>query len=178
MNIPDLNRSFGFLVHDVARLLGKRFAQQAKGLGLTRAQGKALAYLARHEGIHQAGLAELLEIEPITLVRLLDRMEEAGWIERRPDPADRRARRLFLAAKAEPIFAEMRRIAEATRSEAFAGLSPEQQESLLDMLTRVRVNLLDRDPNGAAVERPASAAVGGEEEAPGDAPRKARGSAR
>ena len=81
----DLDRSFGFLVHDVARLFGRRFNQRALlFLGLTRAQCKVLGYLARNEGINQAGLADLLEIKPMTLVRQIDRMEEDGWIERRP----------------------------------------------------------------------------------------------
>src|ERR1700730_6668327 len=96
----DLERSFGFLVNDVARLFGRRFAHNGRRLGLTRAQCRTLGYLARNEGINQAGLADLLEIRPMTLVRQIDRMEEAGWIERRPDPADRRARRLVFTEKA------------------------------------------------------------------------------
>ena len=88
----NLDRSFGFLVHDVARLFARRFNQRALlFLGLTSAQCRVLGYLARNEGINQAGLADLLEIKPMTLVRQLDRMEEDGWIERRPDPGDRRA---------------------------------------------------------------------------------------
>jgi len=99
----DLDRSFGFLVHDVARLFGRRFNQRALlFLGLTRAQCKVLGYLARNEGINQAGLADLLEIKPMTLVRQIDRMEEDGWIERRPQPGDRRARRLVLTDKVRP----------------------------------------------------------------------------
>ena len=81
----DLDRSFGFLVNDVARLFGRRFDQNGRRLGLTRAQCRTLGYLVRNEGINQAGLADLLEIRPMTLVRQIDRMEEAGWIERRPD---------------------------------------------------------------------------------------------
>jgi len=84
----ELERSFGFLVNDVARLFGRRFDHNGRRLGLTRAQCRTLGYLARNEGINQAGLADLLEIRPMTLVRQIDRMEEAGWIERRPDPAD------------------------------------------------------------------------------------------
>src|SRR5713101_9085060 len=104
----DLDRSFGFLVHDVARLFGRRFNQRALlFLGLTRAQCKVLGYLARNEGINQAGLADLLEIKPMTLVRQIDRMEQQGWIARRPDPADRRARLLYLAERARPILARI-----------------------------------------------------------------------
>ena len=82
--ILDLERSFGFLVNDVARLFGRRFDHNGRRLGLTRAQCRTLGYIARNEGINQAGLADLLEIKPMTLVRQIDRMEEQGWIERRP----------------------------------------------------------------------------------------------
>src|SRR5437667_12201795 len=112
----DLDRSFGFLVHDVARLFGRRFNQRALlFLGLTRAQCKVLGYLARNEGINQAGLADLLEIKPMTLVRQIDRMEEDGWIKRHLDPADRRARRLYLTAKARPILGRIWNVATDTR---------------------------------------------------------------
>jgi DNA-binding MarR family transcriptional regulator len=117
----NLDRSFGFLVHDVARLFGRRFNQRALlFLGLTRAQCKVLGYLARNEGIHQTGLADLLEIKPMTLVRQIDRMEEDGWIERRPDPGDRRAHRLVLTDKARPILARILALSTELRTEAFA----------------------------------------------------------
>src|SRR6185312_4930884 len=108
----ELDSALGFLLHDIARLMRKRFDQRARGLGLTRSQWQVLAHLARHEGINQAGLAEILELEPITVGRLIDRMEEAGWVERRPDPSDRRARLLYLSDKAQPVFARMRSLAE------------------------------------------------------------------
>src|SRR5436189_6140636 len=131
----DLDRSFGFLVHDVARLFGRRFNQRALlFLGLTRAQCKVLGYLARNEGINQAGLADLLEIRPMTLVRQIDRMEEAGWIERRPDPADRRARRLYLTAKAWPVLSRIFDVANETRDEALVRLSPAEAARLIDLL--------------------------------------------
>src|SRR5712664_1933641 len=138
----DLDRSFGFLVHDVARLFGRRFNQRALlFLGLTRAQCKVLGYLARNEGINQAGLADLLEIKPMTLVRQIDRMEEDGWIERRPDPADRRARRLYLTAKARPVLGRIWSVANETRDEALALLSPGEAATLLDLLQRVHGTL-------------------------------------
>src|SRR5258708_25213691 len=87
MTQPSLDRSFGVLLHDIARLLRKRYEQRARPLGLTRAQWQVLAHLQRHEGINQSGLAELLEIEPITIARLVDRMEEAGLVAPRPGPA-------------------------------------------------------------------------------------------
>lgn len=143
----DLDRSFGFLVHDVARLFARRFNQRALlFLGLTRAQCRLLGYLARNEGINQAGLADLLEIKPMTLVRQIDRMEEEGWIERRPDPADRRARRLFLTAKARPILARVLELSTEVRAEAFTGVGEAEGHHLIDLLRRVHANLSDRAP--------------------------------
>ncbi len=142
----DLDRSFGFLVNDVARLFGRRFSQNGNRLGLTRAQCRTLGYLTRNEGINQAGLADLLEIRPMTLVRQIDRMEEAGWIERRPDPADRRARRLFLTAKARPILGRIWDVANETRDEALVGLSPAEAKQLIDLLGRVHGTLSERVP--------------------------------
>jgi MarR family transcriptional regulator, transcriptional regulator for hemolysin len=139
-----LDRSFGFLLHDIARLVRKRYEQRARPLGLTRAQWQVLAHLQRHEGINQSGLAELLEIEPITIARLLDRMEEAGLVERRADPADRRARRLFLTERARPMLERGRALGDEVRAEAFAGLGPTERESLIDMLLRVRGNLSEK----------------------------------
>jgi MarR family transcriptional regulator for hemolysin len=155
----DLDSSFGFLLHDIARLMRKRFDQRARGLGLTRAQWQVLAHLARHEGISQAGLADIIEIKPITLGRLIDRMAEAGWVERRVHQSDRRVRQLYLTAKAEPVFARMRALADETRAEALAGLSPDERERLTATLVGIRSNLSDRNPPGngtaPAAEKPA-----------------------
>lgn len=149
----NLDRSFGFLVHDVARLFGHRFNQRALlFLGLTRAQCKVLGYLARNEGINQAGLADLLEIKPMTLVRQIDRMEEDGWIERRPQPGDRRARRLVLTDKARPILACILDLSNEVRTEAFAGLSRDEGQRLMDLLRRVHANLSERAPPLAGEE--------------------------
>jgi MarR family transcriptional regulator, transcriptional regulator for hemolysin len=138
----NIERSFGFLVHDISRLFARRFnARALRVLGLTRTQCRLLGYLARNEGIHQAGLADLLEIRPMTLVRQLDRMEEDGWIERRPDPSDRRARRLVLTEKARPIIKGIVGISNAVRREAFTGLAGAEGDDLIDLLGRVRANL-------------------------------------
>src|SRR5204862_4542914 len=154
----DLERSFGFLVNDVARLFGRRFDHNGRRLGLTRAQCRTLGYLARNEGINQAGLADLLEIRPMTLVRQIDRMEEAGWIERRPDPADRRARRLYLTAKARPILGRIWNVANTTRDEALARLSPLQAETLIDLLHQVHATLSATLSAAAAGSEPADSA--------------------
>jgi MarR family transcriptional regulator, transcriptional regulator for hemolysin len=140
----NLERSFGYLVQDVARLFARRFNQRALlFLGLTRPQCRILGYLARHEGINQAGLADLLEIKPMTLVRQIDRMEEDGWIERRPDPADRRARRLVLTEKARPLLARILDLSTEIRREAFADLSDEDGRRLIDLLRRVHGSLVE-----------------------------------
>lgn len=146
MTRQELDSSFGFLLHDIARLMRKRFDQRARSLNLTRAQWQVLAHLARHEGISQAGLAEILEIEPITLGRLIDRMAEAGWVERRSHPSDRRVRQLYLTAKAEPVFERMRALGDETRSEALAGLSQSERDQLTATLVSIRSNLSDRTP--------------------------------
>src|SRR5919205_769614 len=102
--------TLGFLVHDVARLMRKRLEQRARaaGIGLTRAQWQTLAYPPRGEGKKQATPAPLPDIEPITLVRLIDRLEALGLVERRFDPRDRRQRNLFLTEKAWPELARIR----------------------------------------------------------------------
>ena len=145
--------SLGFMLSDVARLMRRRFDQKARGLGLTRAQWQALAHLARQEGINQSGLAESLEIEPITLCRLIDRMEAAGWVERRPDPGDRRARLLFLTDQAQPIFAKMRAIAEDIYAEALYGLPDGTRERMISNFQRMRDNLSDRIGESRETER-------------------------
>src|SRR5436190_20361761 len=108
MTPESFDRHLGFLLHDVARLLRTRFDQRARALGLTRAQWSVLAHLSRQEGLNQSALADVLEVEPITLARLLDRLEAARLVERRPDPADRRARLLYLTAPARPLLDDMR----------------------------------------------------------------------
>ncbi|MGV1793734.1 MarR family transcriptional regulator [Rhizobium lusitanum] len=134
--------TLGFLLHDVARLLRKRFEQRAKDLGLTRSQWQTLAYLANNEGIHQAGLAEILEIEPITLVRILDKLSDRGLVERRQHPSDRRSWLLYMREEARPLMDTMRNIGDQTRKEALEGTSQEDNEHLYALLTLMKSNLL------------------------------------
>lgn len=141
--IMDNAPTLSFLLHEVARLLRKRFEQRAKDLGLTRSQWQTLAYLSKNEGIHQAGLAELLEVEPITLVRILDKLEERGLIERRKHPTDRRIRLLFSREEARPLLDGIRRVADLTRSEALADVPDADREHLIRTLTLMKTNLID-----------------------------------
>ncbi len=152
MTHPPHERHFGFLMHDIARFGRKQFDARAKTLGLTRAQWQALVFLRRQEGVSQAGLAEALDLEPITVARLIDRMEEAGWVERRADSSDRRVHRLYITEPARPVMARLEAVSNELREEAFIGLSEAERDQLLDLLTRVRVNLSER-------ARPAELAV-------------------
>ena len=137
----DRLRSFGFVLKDVSRLYVQRFDQRARALGLTLPQCKAIVHLARHEGISQAQLSELTDIEPMNLVRILDRMESDGWLERRNDPADRRARRLYLKPKARPLLDQIWELTDKTRAEALVGISQSQAELLIDLLEKVQNNI-------------------------------------
>jgi MarR family transcriptional regulator for hemolysin len=140
--MADPQPTIGFLIHEVARLMRKRFEQNARNCGLTRSQWQAIAYLSKHEGIHQAALADLLEIEPITLVRILDKLEDRGLIERRRHGTDRRIWLLFLKDAARPLLADMQPIAETTRAEALAGVSQENRDRLFDTLNLMKTNLM------------------------------------
>ena len=148
-------RSLGFLLHDVSRLLRRRFDGRARTIGLTRAQWSVLAHLSRYEGINQTALADILEIEPITLVHQLDRLEAAGWIERRLDPQDRRVRLLYLTDRGRPILERMHELGAETRAEAVAGLSAAEHDALIDTLLRIKANLSTSPAAEAAGARPA-----------------------
>jgi MarR family transcriptional regulator for hemolysin len=149
LSIMNLDRSFGYLVHDVARLFGRRFDQRAlRYVGLNRSQCRILGCLARDEGINQARLAELLEVKPMTLARQIDRMVEQGWVERRSDPGDRRAHRLVLTERARPLLARILALSAELRREAFADLTEEEGRHLVELLRRVRGGL-----SGSAVMR-------------------------
>jgi DNA-binding MarR family transcriptional regulator len=154
MQLPE--KSFGFLLHDAARLYRRDFERRARQLGLTRAQWSVLAHLARNEGTNQSAAADVLEIEPITLVRLLDRLEAAGWVERRADPHDRRARLLYLTSKAHPILDQMYALSLETRNLALTGVSEPDRAAMIDALIQIRQNLTSRDP---AVEQANTAAI-------------------
>jgi DNA-binding MarR family transcriptional regulator len=147
-------RNIGFLFKDVSRLWVRFFEQRATQLGMTLTQAKVLVYLARNEGSTQARLAELTDTDPMTLVRVIDRMEKDGWLERRPDPTDRRAYRLHLKRAADPVLAEIHRIGDKARGEALAGLSQEDRARLLELLERIHANLVELVPSSSEPARP------------------------
>jgi len=147
------DRNVGFLISDSARLLRVNYDRRMKELGLTRAQWWVLTHLYFHEGISQTELSGILDVERATLGRLLDRLEAKGWIERRADARDRRLKRVFLTGEVGSLMRTMRATARELRSEALAGLSPQEQEQFIDILVRVKSNLLgmlEHDPSRKA----------------------------
>jgi DNA-binding MarR family transcriptional regulator len=143
-----MDDNIGVMIAQVARLMRRSFDERARSIGVTRPQWQVLSLLARNECINQGGLAELLEVEPITLGRMIDRLQEAGLVERRADPADRRAWRLFLTQRGSAQVDQLRPLAAETFEVALDGIAPAQRDLLLAMLDRMRANL-SRRPNGA-----------------------------
>jgi DNA-binding MarR family transcriptional regulator len=139
--MDDRLRNFGFLLKEVSRRYVLRFEVRAREIPLNLAQAKALVRLEKNEGVSQARLAELAEVDAMAMVRILDRMEADGLLERRPDPADRRARCLYLTAKAKPILSEIWRLSEAIRAELFAGVGKAEREQFMSVLERVHDNI-------------------------------------
>lgn len=138
--------TFGYLLKDTSKLYVQRFEERARELGMTLPQCKALVYLSRSEGMSQVELASSAEIDPMSMVRILDRMELDGWVERRADPNDRRARRLYLMPKAKPLLAAIDRVSNATRDESLAGFSKQETDLLIEALERVRHNIAALQP--------------------------------
>jgi MarR family transcriptional regulator, transcriptional regulator for hemolysin len=129
-----------FEIAETAHALRKAFDRRAVGMGVTRAQWKVLFRLERLPGLRQIELADMLDIEPITLSRIVDRLEEAGLVERVADPADRRAWRLHVTAKAQPLIEKLRAVADEMIAEAFAGIDPKDIEITRKVLAQAREN--------------------------------------
>lgn len=141
--------TFGYLVTDVTRLMRKQFDRRAVRFGLTRSQWRALKRVHHAEGMTQNELAEFLEMEPIAVGRVIDRLQKAGFIERRSDPHDRRCWRLHVQPKALEIVDDMEQIAQELFRQAQRGISAAEMKSMISVLSRMKDNLnaLDRvDP--------------------------------
>ncbi len=137
-----MQESFGFVLQDVARLMRRDFNRRVQDLGLTQAQWQILVRISKMEGApRQSQIADMLEMQPISVARMIDRMVAAGWVERRPDKDDRRAVNLYLTDKVEPILEQMRLRAVETRELSAAGLSKEDQVTLLNILQKMKNNL-------------------------------------
>ena len=130
-----------FEIGETAHALRKAFDRRAVGLGVTRAQWKVLFRLHRNPGLRQIELADMLDIEPITLSRIVDKLEESELVERRPDPSDRRAWRLHVTARAQPLIAKLHAIADEMIADAFAGIDPKDIEITRAVLARARDNV-------------------------------------
>lgn len=152
-----LNREFAFMLNDVARMLRTYADHRGAQLGITRAQWVVLVRLDRSEGLKQSELAEMLELQPISLTRLLDKLCDSGLIERRADPGDRRAKRLFLTPAARPLLEKLGELGEDLMATALAGVDRESVEWMVAQLGLVKENLRQaiqqRGPNEGAGAR-------------------------
>jgi MarR family transcriptional regulator, transcriptional regulator for hemolysin len=153
-------KTVGYLLKDVTRRYAARFERHAGEVSLTLTQCKVLLYLSKNEGASQVRLCELTDLEPMMMVRILDRMEADKLLERRPDPADRRARQLYLTRKAAPLLEEIDRISEVTRNEIFAGVSKAERQAFLKVLERVHANACALEAATPAAVPPNPAASG------------------
>jgi len=134
-------KEFAFLLNDVARLLRTFADQKARHFGMTRAQWAVLARLQRSQGLKQSELADMLDLQPITLTRLLDRLSANGLIERRPDPDDRRANRLFLTPAAGPLMEHLNALGEEVMAEVLEDIDAGALEATVEVLGRAKENL-------------------------------------
>jgi MarR family transcriptional regulator, transcriptional regulator for hemolysin len=145
MERSDLHRNFGFLIHDVARLMRVAFDRRGRELGLTRSQWWVLTALYAKEAVTQSELAAFMDLEKATLGRLLDRLEEKEWIERRPDRHDRRIKRVYLTDRVQGLMRSLRSIAADIRRDATKGIEGERHEAFVDTLLQIKANLHDFD---------------------------------
>lgn len=134
--------NIAFVINDIARLYRRRFDERSRSFGITGPQMRALVGIMRVPGINQGALADRLEVEPITTCRMVDRLEQAGLVERRRDPQDRRAWQLYLTAAAEPIAREVQAIGQSVVADSLSDITPAEQEAALALLARIRHNLM------------------------------------
>jgi MarR family transcriptional regulator for hemolysin len=134
-------REFAFVLNDVARLLRTYADQRARRLGITRAQWAVMARLEHSEGLKQSELAEMLDLQPITLTRLVDRLCASGLIERRPDPGDRRVKRLYLTAQARPLMDRLAELGNDLMGSVLEGFDAKAIERMIAELSGVKENL-------------------------------------
>ncbi|MCW8126443.1 MarR family winged helix-turn-helix transcriptional regulator [Microbulbifer halophilus] len=143
MFAQDKESQMSFELHSAAHLLRRNFDRRARAHGLSRSRWQVLWHLAREEGQKQAELAERMDVAPISLARQVDKLQQEGLVERRPDPEDRRCFRVYLTAAAEPALEILRGLATQTRSQALAGFSDEETAQLQGLLERLKKNLAE-----------------------------------
>lgn len=135
------NDSLGFIIHDVARMMRWNFERRAHEYNLTRSQWSVLVLLSRENGAQQKRLADIIGVTAITMTGLVDRLERDGWVERRQDTQDRRAKRVFLTDKVEPLIEKIKLVGIQVRESALKGISASEEQQLTDLLRRMRANL-------------------------------------
>lgn len=142
--------SIGYLIADLSRLYGRVFDRRAAHLGLTRVQWRALKRIHQAEGITQTALADQMDMEPIAVGRVIDRLQKAGFVERRSDPNDRRIWRLHLSPQSTQIMDAIERVSASVREDSVAGVDPDELQTTLKVLSQIRETLseLDRATRG------------------------------
>jgi DNA-binding MarR family transcriptional regulator len=143
-------KSFGYVLVDVTRLFRKHFDRRAVPLGLTRAQWRALKAIGHNEGMSQTELADFLEMEPIPVGRVVDRLQQSGFVERRADPTDRRRWRLHVTPKAHGVIDAMEVISRDLRREAQRGIKAADLQTIIDVLNKLKENLQALDAQAGA----------------------------
>ena len=143
---PDVN--VGFLIHDVSRMMRAWFDERAQALGLTRAQWRVLVHLAGREGLNQSSLADILELDTVTLGSHIDRLERDGWLERRSDPTDRRAWCLYLTEASRPTLDKMEAVAVDTIDIAMKDISEDERARFMNVLMQIKSNLAETSVEG------------------------------
>ncbi|MDP1773963.1 MAG: MarR family transcriptional regulator [Methylobacter sp.] len=136
-----MHSKFGFLSYEISHIIRQRFNKEAENIGLTHAQWRALVHLSNNENCRQIDLAEILEIKPITLVRQIDLLEEAGLVRRNKDSEDRRAYRLELMPKAHAVMQELWEIADAVEAQVLKTLTQQEQKQMTDLLDRIKTSM-------------------------------------
>jgi MarR family transcriptional regulator for hemolysin len=154
MQVSPKEREIAMGISDVARMLRTYVDQKARQVGMTRALWFVLSRIQRTEGLKQSELAEMCDLQPISLCRLIDKLCENGMIERRSDPHDRRAKRLYLKPAAEPVLASMFELGQGMMEVVLAGIEPAARDQLLDTLLTLKTNL-----RGAIANRANEAAM-------------------
>ena len=142
----------GFLIHDVSRMRRKAFDQLMKPLGVTRAQWWVLAHLTRQDGMMQTQLADILDVGKASLGTLIERLETSGWIERRTDPTDKRAKRIYLSRNAQPLLEKMIASERTFNEQLLQGLTGDDRKNLVQLLSTIKQSLAQMDLGEAPVD--------------------------
>jgi len=143
------DRNIGFLVSDIARLIGVEYNRIMKPIGLTTPQFRMIIHLQREDGVTQSHLANILAVGKVSTSSLIDRLEQSGWIERRPDPNDRRSNLIYLTEKGHGIENRMLDTGKALTKQTLKNLDAKQRSTLIDLLVTVKANLLEVETTGA-----------------------------